>query len=219
VTRILFVCEGNICRSPFAERVLRMNLKGSSKAQPTVASAGLNPPVGATMAEETASLLDRLGAKSEGHRPRMLSVDDLENASLVLAATRSIRGRIVNFHPQAVQYTFTLRQLGHSLARAHPTGPQPVAGESPTERLDAVVHLAQRYRGLAQHRDADDDVVDPYTQPMKVHLAAASQMLPAINLLSLTLGGKSVPVPKDLVLSTSRGLRARLTPSGRRSWR
>jgi protein-tyrosine phosphatase len=200
MAQLLFVCEGNVCRSAFAERVLRHALSSAQSARPQVSSAGLTALDGWGIAEETAALIDLFGADSRLHAARKLLASDIENATLVLTATRDHRGRVVRMLPQAVQYTFTIRQFGHVLESASPDGLDPVAPEgTPVERLTALVELFRQHRDSGAVRGALDDVVDPFTKPVRVHELAASQMLPALNVLSEGLGAGPLIVPTRLM--------------------
>src|SRR5688500_16845956 len=55
---VLVVCEGNLCRSPLAERLLTSRLAGG---EVRVASAGVHAVVGAPMDASAAAELTRLG--------------------------------------------------------------------------------------------------------------------------------------------------------------
>ena len=166
------------------------------------------------MARETAELLRTLGADPQGHRARQLDVRDLKEATLVLTATCGLRNQIVRLHPGAVQYTFAIRQLGRVLGRAYPDGIEgPALGASPLELADGVAELVRTHRWLPAGRQGADDVIDPYGKSAKVHAAAASEMLPALNLLAEALGGKPVEVPKGLT-HHRRPIRDRLRRRG-----
>lgn len=82
IRRIVFVCQGNVCRSAFAEYWLRSQLRGD---QLTVESCGLNvdlstpPPAGALNAGE------KLGIDLSSHLSKSYRDCDLESADLLLA--------------------------------------------------------------------------------------------------------------------------------------
>ncbi|MFC4597929.1 low molecular weight protein-tyrosine-phosphatase [Cohnella hongkongensis] len=84
---ILFVCLGNICRSPMAEAVMRhlVEREGLS-GEVTVDSAGTGDwHVGRPPHEGTRSLLDRYGISWEGMKARQLSVRDGGAFDLIVA--------------------------------------------------------------------------------------------------------------------------------------
>jgi protein-tyrosine phosphatase len=205
---LLFVCEGNVCRSPFAERVMRsMTTRGKKGPDLTVASAGLRVQPGARMDQETERLVIELGGVVVGHAARRLARSDLESAMLVLTATRAQRAAVVAEHPRSIRYTYTIRQFGRVLAGLGddfvlpPTMPQ-------AERL---AELEEQYRlllGSVPSIEDDDDVVDPIGRGPEVHRLAASQMLPTLNLIGAAIGAEPVVVPKGLSPSATRHRRS-----------
>ena len=86
MTRILFVCHGNICRSPMAEFVLRdMCSRAGLAAQFDIASAATSseelgnpvyPPARRKLAEH--------GISCEGHAARQLTAQDYEEYDLLI---------------------------------------------------------------------------------------------------------------------------------------
>ena len=78
-TRILVVCTGNLCRSPFAEGYLRQVL-GCEE----VSSAGTHAVPGNRVPEDGLSVAQRFGVDLSGHRARRLSLEDVEEAELIL---------------------------------------------------------------------------------------------------------------------------------------
>lgn len=82
LNRVLFVCLGNVCRSPMAEYLLRHKLGPDSLVQ--VESAGINPPAGAPIHRTSAELLQAQGIDAAGHRARQLTPELLLQADLIL---------------------------------------------------------------------------------------------------------------------------------------
>ncbi|MGH7143816.1 MAG: low molecular weight protein-tyrosine-phosphatase [Planctomycetota bacterium] len=88
--RVLFVCMGNICRSPTAEGVLRQQLAAAGIAdQVEVASAGTIDSHAGDRADRRATRAARArGIDLAGHRARGVTVEDFERFDLVLALDR-----------------------------------------------------------------------------------------------------------------------------------
>ena len=66
---ILVVCLGNVCRSPLAERLLRMRFEqmlGDGASAVHLSSAGVRALVGDPMNELSAAELRRLGGDPDG---------------------------------------------------------------------------------------------------------------------------------------------------------
>lgn len=99
--RVLFVCLGNICRSPTAEGVLRHQLKLAGLAdQVEVASAGTgdwhvgNPPDSRT---QRAALLR--GYDLSAQRAQQVSAQDFGRYDLILAMDNSNLGQLKALQP------------------------------------------------------------------------------------------------------------------------
>ncbi len=95
-TRVLFVCLGNICRSPMAEGIFRKLIKerGLENAF-EVDSAGTGPwHAGEPMDPRTETVLKRHGAYFE-HRARQIRPEDFQHYDLILAADREVERDLV----------------------------------------------------------------------------------------------------------------------------
>jgi len=76
--KVLFVCLGNICRSPMAEAMFRDFVKGEGlEGKIVVDSAGTGDwHVGNPPHEGTLKILEKYGVDSEGLKARQVSTDD-----------------------------------------------------------------------------------------------------------------------------------------------
>lgn len=189
---ILFVCEGNVCRSPMAAALLERALV-EARLPLRVESAGTRALVGSTVDASTAALAVQGQLDLDQHRARQLDKATAASATLLLAATRRIRSAAVAIHPPAVQYAFTIRQLGRIVSG---TDEELVPDAAPEHRVAALRAYLIRNRGLRLVEKPElDDVVDPYGRSAEVHAAALMQMVPAIDLLARALGGRPVEWP------------------------
>src|SRR4051812_36140373 len=88
---ILFVCTGNICRSPYAERRLRQLLPDTGVP---ISSAGTGAVMGSGIESATSEALRRLGADVTGFAARAVTPQLVEGAELVLTLTRGHRADV-----------------------------------------------------------------------------------------------------------------------------
>ncbi|CAM3805555.1 low molecular weight protein-tyrosine-phosphatase [Alkalicoccus chagannorensis] len=82
--KIVFVCLGNICRSPMAEAVFRQWLEAAQLTGVTVDSAGTgNWHEGSEPHEGTLHLLEQEGIDASGMEARILSQKDFQSDYLI----------------------------------------------------------------------------------------------------------------------------------------
>lgn len=85
MTRILFVCLGNICRSPTVEAVARVELARTGLAA-SVASAGTEDyHVGASADRRAIAVAEAAGYPMAAHRARQIDAADFDDYDHVLA--------------------------------------------------------------------------------------------------------------------------------------
>jgi protein-tyrosine-phosphatase/predicted ATP-grasp superfamily ATP-dependent carboligase len=77
--RLLFLCQGNICRSPVAERFATRLLSGWS-----VTSAGFHAEEQRPCPRHVSSLAAEWGLNMKGHRSRRVTAEDIQKADLIV---------------------------------------------------------------------------------------------------------------------------------------
>ena len=168
---VLAVCVGNVCRSPFIERLLAARAQ-SAGLDMTASSAGVGAVVGSGVHPAQAEELLARGVDPGGFAARQLTPEHLDAADLVLTATRDIRTAALQVNPRALRKTFTLLELA-AIAEAKVV---PVGGPL----TDWVAQAAQaRPRVIVQ----EYDVLDPIGRDRDVHVAFAAHMQEAVDAL------------------------------------
>ena len=111
---VLVVCTANVCRSPMAAALLARQLQ-ATRSPTAVISAGTNA-VDAAVAFEAVAVLSDLGIDIAGHRARLLSRADLDEADLVLVMERAHVAHVVATSADVFGKTFCLRELATNAA-------------------------------------------------------------------------------------------------------
>ncbi len=97
---ILFVCSGNTCRSVMAEHLLRKHLEAVGLPV-QVESAGLWAAEGEPASAHVRVLLRRDGLDVTGHRSRLLTEGQVDEAGLIVVMTEAHRRSLLDRFPQA----------------------------------------------------------------------------------------------------------------------
>lgn len=118
--KILFVCDGNICRSPMAAEYLRQRAVRSGLSHLVVDSAGLLGIEGAPAAAHAVAVFREAGCDLTRHRSRGVSVADMRTADVVIAMTLT--------QLETMERRFAAGQGERLLLRAFEDGPAPRGG-------------------------------------------------------------------------------------------
>lgn len=172
---ILFVCTGNICRSPYLEFSLRAALAGTVLANVSVSSAGTAALEGHSASRPTLKLLNAHGIDARTFRARRLTPQLIGEAGIILTATRDHRRDVTRLDPTAAERTFTVLQLARMLRVADAVVPGPGAHSDPVILLPGVVARALSARGHTTGGEGDD-IEDPWHRPTRVYRRAAERM-------------------------------------------
>lgn len=146
---VLFICQGNICRSPMAEMLLRQYFPQVDATR--IRSAGLGAVVGAGMdARSKAALASANIPADPSFQSRQFTAPMVDNA-LVLTMSKRHSAELAKLAPSATPRTFTLAELA-ALCRQFPR--------------ESVKHM-HRSRRLIDPADAPD-IPDPVHEDPEV---------------------------------------------------
>ena len=110
---ILFVCTGNVCRSPMAEGLFRHAVKGRGDFR--VLSAGVGAIEGQPPSPYAVQVLRELGIDISQQRSRMLTAEVVNQADYIFGMTHGHVDAINLLYPQATEKTFLLREFDETL--------------------------------------------------------------------------------------------------------
>ncbi|PBC49390.1 low molecular weight phosphatase family protein [Rhodococcus sp. ACPA1] len=180
---VLFVCSGNVCRSPIAERLTHAYALAHGLPRLTAESAGVRALVGFPIEPVAARVIEGLGASADGFRARRLRPEMIKRADLVLAMTEQIRDRSMELLLGTSHCTFTLREARRI---ATDTGARTVA----------ELAVARREYGEIDDANISDPVGLGEAAFAQVGDRIAGELMPLLDTLDLGSGTKREPEPE-----------------------
>jgi glycine hydroxymethyltransferase len=109
MTHVLFVCTGNVCRSPMAEGLFKKLLSGRDDIR--VRSAGVSAGSGMPASQHAVQVLFGDGVDLADFRSQPVSEDLVREATYIFVMTRDHKRMIELLFPEASEKTYLLREF------------------------------------------------------------------------------------------------------------
>jgi len=109
---LLFVCSGNICRSPMAAEQMRHRVSVEGLTDCHVDSAGTLGIEGAPASREAVEAMSANGINLSDHRSQGIRIEHVQWADLVIAMTHGHMMELASMFPRDTTDRFVLRAFG-----------------------------------------------------------------------------------------------------------
>jgi len=137
----LFVCYGNIMRSPMAELMLKSALSEYHEAGITVLSAGIHATPGTEAHPQARVAARELGMPLDWHRSKLLTEDMVTNADAVFAMDFQNLAELLTRFPQSRNKIFMLSAYGEGAQRGRPIADPYFGDQEQTSRCYAELQI------------------------------------------------------------------------------
>jgi protein-tyrosine-phosphatase len=117
---VLFLCKGNICRSPFAELYAR----GLASGNHEILSSGYYPKQGRACPQAAVEAAKRLGFDLTGHRSTVITAERMRQADMILVFDEEGWRTVGSSYAFAKKKTYRVDFLapGHTITTRDPYG-------------------------------------------------------------------------------------------------
>jgi protein-tyrosine-phosphatase len=129
VSSVVFVCHGNIMRSPVSEAMLRNNLEKRGITNVKVVSAGMHAIAGRSADPRAQIVAPEFGVSVNAHRAQLLTQQLVDSNDLVIVMDIQNAAEFLMRFPQASDKLFTLRQFSERKRAAGRDIPDPYPGD------------------------------------------------------------------------------------------
>ncbi len=106
---VVFICTGNVCRSPMAEGLYRHLTKSDDNIR--IGSAGISAFDGQAASQYSVDVMNQENIDISDHDSRMLTTEIVEQASHIFGMTRTHRDAVQMMFPEAREKVFVLREF------------------------------------------------------------------------------------------------------------
>lgn len=173
--KALFVCTGNICRSPMGELLFPLFFHEPVETE----SAGVQGLIDSPIDPSSARLLTADGVDSQHFRSRRLTPQIARDSDLILCFTKHQRQRIIALAPRVRSRTFQLADFATicSYCMEHNL----IHGDTVEDRLDSILQNASL---IQINLSSAQDIEDPFRKEFSAFETAHRQILECFAIIA-----------------------------------
>jgi protein-tyrosine phosphatase len=106
---IIFICKGNICRSPFAEHMLRKLIQDKNRCK--IESCGLSDTCGSKSPQAAITIAEKFGIDLSKHRSISIRCSDFQSADIIFTMDLGQAKQIRRLFPEKADNIYLLRKI------------------------------------------------------------------------------------------------------------
>lgn len=111
---VLFICTGNICRSPMAEGLFRHSVQKNSSAF-VIKSAGVGAQNGLSPSENSVQAMSDINIDITDQRSQMVTAELVKEANIIIGMTQGHVDMVNLMFPEVTEKTFILGEFDQSI--------------------------------------------------------------------------------------------------------
>jgi protein-tyrosine-phosphatase len=112
--KVLFICSGNICRSPMAAEYFRHHAPGYGLSHVVVDSAGTLGIYGSGASEEAVEVMQEIGVDLSGHRSKGIEPANLTTSDVVVGMAQNHLDILGSLYPEINEERWLIRAFEKS---------------------------------------------------------------------------------------------------------
>jgi protein-tyrosine-phosphatase len=168
--KIVFVCTGNLCRSPMAEGMMRRALEERGCDSIEVSSTGTWAYAGHPAMPEAIELLKEMDVDISEHHSRPLDLTELADADLIVAMTSVHLRELKEMAPDCIDKVLLMKELVEIEMDGRDGAPE--------QRLSALL------AGRRPEPRRDLDVDDPIGLPISAYERCVRELQAGVDFLA-----------------------------------
>jgi RpiB/LacA/LacB family sugar-phosphate isomerase len=204
--RIVFICTGNVCRSPMAEELFRQKLNGDRTIE--VESAGIGAVSGQAPSSYAVDVMRELGADISRQRSQPIHHEMVRRADYIFVMTYGHLDSLLLLYPSAGDKVFLLRDFDPGLSSEEREVDDPIGQSKDTYRAcrdqiqKSIPYLIEVVRNGVQSTPASSvgsqvSIGLAGDSSGRILLSEATDVLRREGCVSVTLaGGEGVEFPE-----------------------